>query len=83
MNGVVDIPDWSLLSIDQITSSRKAGRVGFLPISRSTWLQLVKKGFIPDGVLIFAGKSAWPVSVVREAAERLKAGEFTNIDLWK
>ena len=78
-----DFPDWALLGIDQITSSRKAGRVGLLPISRSTWLKLVEKGLVPRGAMLVANKIGWPVSVVREAAEKLNSGAFTKIDLWK
>ena len=78
-----DIPDWGMLWVEQITSSTKSGRIGVLPISKSTWYQLVKKGLIPEGVKIIGKKVAWSVDTVKEIAQRMANGEFTNVDLWK
>ena len=76
-----EIPDFGMLCIEQITSSAKEGRVGILPISRTTWLRLIRKGYVPKGELLIGNKLAWRVADIREIVKRVESGEFMNINL--
>ena len=82
MSKNLNLPDFALLTIRDITSSAKEGRVGILPISRITWLKLIEHGFAPKGQQMIGRTLGWTVLQVREVAEKISRGELKHLKLW-
>jgi prophage regulatory protein len=63
------IPSTGFLSINQITSCKAQGRVGILPVARSTWIKGVESGQFPKPVRFGARLVLWKAEDVRLVVE--------------
>ena len=57
-----------------IYTNRKAGKIGLLPISRSTWWEWVSAGKAPKPVKLSSRVTAWRTSDVLAFAESQSGG---------
>lgn len=67
---------WRLLPISAITSTKT--RVGLLPVSKSTFLNLVKRGLAPAGKQLFGRTRFWALGEIQKFSENFEGGQKEN-----
>jgi prophage regulatory protein len=65
----------SYLRLPQIIGDRKRGIAPLIPVSRSTWLEGVKKGIYPKPVYFSPRTMGWSASSIEDLMKRLSEGE--------
>lgn len=64
--------DWRLLPLRAIISTKK--QRGFLPVSATTFLNLVKRGLLPQGRQIFGRTRFWSVGEIKNFSKKFAGG---------
>lgn len=77
-----NLPDWATVTVSEISTSRAKGRIGLLSISETDWYEMVRQGHAPKGVRAMGKVVVWSVGTIRDIAERMAKGEFSNIKLY-